>query len=108
MTDSHGLNRQHALYLPKGESSLPYKYNKIIKNLTCPLSLEFTDLSGAHTHTTISSPSSLPLTSHWVWNKPEFTVQVACGDVAGQMQDAIGKSAAVLEACEERERVPTS
>lgn len=48
MRDSHGSHRQHTLYLPKGQSSFPYKYNKIIKNLTFLLSLGFIDLSGAH------------------------------------------------------------
>ena len=41
---------KHALYLPKGYSRSPYKYNKIIKNSTFLLSLDSIDLSGAHTH----------------------------------------------------------
>lgn len=81
MRDSYGSKRQHALYLPKGESSFPYKYNKIIKNLTFLLSFGFIDLSGAHTKNTVHPPFSLPLTSHWVQNKPEFTVQVTNGDL---------------------------
>lgn len=38
------------MYLPKGYSRSPYKYNKIIKNSIFLLSLDSADLSGAHTH----------------------------------------------------------
>lgn len=70
MRNSHGqVDNPHALYLPKGESSFPYKYNKIIKNSTFLLSFAFIDLSGAHSHRKIKgAPFLTSLTSHRVQN----------------------------------------
>ena len=97
---------KHALYLPKGYSRSPYKYNKIIKNSTFLLSLDSIDLSGAHTHKIrvlpfLTAPS--PLTGLGInlssqFKLPVVTQTVGCsgsvpgsGDTSQQVNTATQK-----------------